>query len=78
LGVAKCCQVLPSLKPVFIKVSGFSMVLHNVCFDAHTASILGAFCVNFFLNAITKHMFLFSVISLKNLLIPVTVTIKSL
>ena len=65
LGILGCCQVLPSLKPVFIRVSGFSMVLHNVCFDAYNASILGAFCVNFSLNAITKHMFLFSVISSK-------------
>jgi hypothetical protein len=39
-----CCQVLPSLKPMFIKVSGFSMVLHNVCSSVRNASILGAFC----------------------------------
>ena len=34
-----CCQVLPSRKPVFIRVSRFSMVLHNVCFSSPNACI---------------------------------------
>ena len=68
-----CCQVLPSLKPVFIKVSGFSMVLHNVCSSVRDASISGAFCISFSLNSIAEHAFFFSVLSAKNLLIHVAI-----
>jgi hypothetical protein len=62
----------------FTTRSYLTLTLHDVCSSVRNASISGAFFMNFSLNAIAKHMFFSSVISLKNLLIPVTVTIKSL
>lgn len=62
--------------PVFIRVSGFSMGFHNVCFIIRNASILGAFCMNFSLNLIAEHTFFSSVISAKNLLIHVTIAVN--
>ncbi len=34
MGILGCCQVLPSMEPVFIRVSEFSFTPHDTCFIA--------------------------------------------
>ena len=34
MGILGCCQVLPSMEPVFIRVSEFSFTPYDTCFIA--------------------------------------------
>ena len=62
-GDLGCCQVLPSWKPVFIRVSGISMFLPDACFGDSNACVFGVLDTGFFSYAVIELLF-FSVISL--------------
>ena len=61
-GDLGCCQVLPSWKPVFIRVSGISMFLPDVCFGDSNTCVFGVLGTNLSLYSIIELAF-FSVIS---------------
>lgn len=54
LEILGCCQVLPIWKPVFIRVSSFFIILHNVCFMVCNASVSGTFCMKFSLSVLSN------------------------
>lgn len=43
MGILGCCQVLPSMEPVFIRVSEFSFTPYDTCFIAVSTDIYYVF-----------------------------------